>query len=118
MKYSPQLALAAGCAVLALSFASIAHSQSCPADLTGLSAQVSESRMTNMLSKRFDAIVSEAGSLSAAISQAQAKLANLQARRAALPADASPAEKLLYDQAIVIGQGRVAGLQCRQQTAN
>lgn len=118
MKDPIQLAAAVSCALLTMSFAQSASARSCPADLAGLSAQISDSRMANALGKRFDAIISEAGSLSAAISQAQAKLADLQARRAALPADASAAEKALYDQAIVIGQGRVAGLQCRQQSAN
>lgn len=118
MKHNSLLASAIGCAVLTLSFAQSAHAQSCPADLTGLSAQISDSRMANVLKKRFDIIVSEAGSLSAAVGQARATLADLQARRAALPADASGAEKSLYDQAIVIGQGRVSGLQCRQQTSN
>lgn len=118
MKSHVQLASAVGCAVLTLSFAQSAHARSCPADLAGLSAQISDSRMANALGKRFDTIISEAGSLSAALSQAQTRLTDLQARRAALPADASAVEKALYDQAIVIGQGRVAGLLCRQQAAN
>ena len=101
---------------LALCFAPTVQAQSCPADLTWLDAQVSTPRLKTALEKPFDDLVSQAGSLPAAISQAQAQLADLQARRAALPVDASEAEKTLYNDAILIGQNRVSGLQCRLPT--
>lgn len=90
-----------------------ADAQSCPTDLTGLDSQISDPGLKNVITKTFDDLIAEAGSLNAAIEDAQTKLADFQAKRAALPTDASEAEKALYDEAIIIGESRVTGLQCR-----
>lgn len=107
------LGLLAGTAAIAFTAAEPAHARACPADLSGLSGQISDPKLSLSLQKTFDTLVAEAGTLSAAIARAEAKLDDLEARRSALAADASDAEKSLYDQAIAIGEARVSGLKCR-----
>ena len=113
MSNQTHLACLAITTAIALGLAMPASAKSCPADLRSLDGQITDPRMKRVLEKPFDELVSKAGSLAAAIEEARTKLTELQARRAALAADASEVERRLYGEAILIGQHRVAGLECR-----
>lgn len=95
-----------------------AYAQACPANLASLSSQIADPKLLLRIYKPLDEIVAEAGSLSAAIAKTEARLADLEAGRAALAPDASERVKSVYDQAIAIGRARVSGLKCRLQSSN
>lgn len=113
MKNLVAIASALGAAVLVGAVATNVSAQVCPADLSALHSQISDPSLKTMLDKPFDDLIAEAGSLESALEETRSKLADLKARRVALPADASDFEKALYDEAIVIGEHRVTGLECR-----
>lgn len=104
----------AGIALFLSTVSGPAMARSCPADLSALDAQIQTPSLRTGLTKPLDDVIQSAGGVEAAISEAKARLDQLNERQAAIPASAPAVAVRPLNEAITIIEAEIAALECRR----